>query len=122
MPCQARIEVPGIPMHVTQAGLNRRAILLDDDDRHHYRRLLREACTRHAVLLSLLSRAKQKGVSNGNVLCHIFVRSRDVAQALRLDGDPVAATLLCDVKLVVGASHQGIKRPIFVVQFGDADR
>ena len=51
MPRQARIEVPGIPMHVTQRGVNRCAIFLDDDDRHHYRRLLREACTRHAVLV-----------------------------------------------------------------------
>ena len=43
MPRQARIEVPGVPMHVTQRGVNRCAIFLDDEDRHHYRRLLREA-------------------------------------------------------------------------------
>ena len=49
MPRQARIEVPGIPMHVTQRGVNRCAIFLDDEDRHHYRRLLREACTKHDV-------------------------------------------------------------------------
>ncbi len=51
MPRQARIEVPGIPMHVTQRGVNRCAIFLDDEDRHHYRRLLREACTNHDVLI-----------------------------------------------------------------------
>ncbi|MBL0227700.1 transposase [Thermomonas sp.] len=51
MPRQARIEVPGIPMHVTQRGVNRCAIFLDDEDRHHYRRLLREACTNHDVLV-----------------------------------------------------------------------
>ena len=51
MPRQARIEVPGIPVHVTQRGVNRCAIFLDDDDRHHYRRLVREACTKHDVLV-----------------------------------------------------------------------
>lgn len=44
MPRQPRLELPGIPMHVTQRGVNRAAIFLDDDDRHHYRRLLRHAC------------------------------------------------------------------------------
>ena len=52
MPRQARIEVPGIPMHVTQRGVNRCAIFLDDEDRHHYRRLLREASTDHGVLIN----------------------------------------------------------------------
>ncbi len=51
MPRQARIEVPGIPVHVTQRGVNRCAIFLDDDDRHHYRRLVREACAKHDVLV-----------------------------------------------------------------------
>ncbi|MDN5780724.1 MAG: transposase [Luteimonas sp.] len=49
MPRQARLELPGIPMHVTQRGVNRCAIFLDDQDRHHYRRLLREACRKHGV-------------------------------------------------------------------------
>jgi putative transposase len=51
MPRQPRLELPGIPMHVTQRGVNRCAIFLDDDDRHHYRRLLREACNKHAVAI-----------------------------------------------------------------------
>lgn len=51
MPRQARIELPGIPMHVTQRGVNRCAIFLDDDDRHHYRRLLREVCRDYEVLI-----------------------------------------------------------------------
>jgi len=29
-----RLELPGIPLHVTQRGVNRCAIFLDDDDRH----------------------------------------------------------------------------------------
>jgi len=49
MPRQARIEVPGIPVHVTQRGVNRCAIFVDDQDRHHYRSLLRDACRDHAV-------------------------------------------------------------------------
>jgi len=51
MPRQPRLELPGIPLHVTQRGVNRCAIFLDDDDRHHYRRLLRDACRKHGVAL-----------------------------------------------------------------------
>lgn len=51
MPRQARIEMPGIPMHVTQRGVNRCAIFLDDEDRHHYLRLLRQASRDHDVLV-----------------------------------------------------------------------
>jgi putative transposase len=47
MPRQARLELPGIPMHVTQRGVNRCAIFLGDEGRHHYRRLLRVACRKH---------------------------------------------------------------------------
>lgn len=49
MPRQPRLELPGLPMHVTQRGVNRCAIFLDDEDRHHYRRLLRDACIKHDV-------------------------------------------------------------------------
>ncbi len=51
MPRLPRLEIPGIPLHVTQRGVNRCAIFLDDDDRHHYRRVLREATRRHAVAI-----------------------------------------------------------------------
>ncbi len=49
MPRTPRLELPGIPLHVTQRGVNRCAIFLDDNDRHHFRRLLREACRKHDV-------------------------------------------------------------------------
>ncbi len=49
MPRQARLFLPGVPLHVTQCGVNRGAIFVDDEDRRHYRRLLRNACQRHAV-------------------------------------------------------------------------
>jgi putative transposase len=49
MPRQTRLEMPGLPLHVTQRGVNRCAIFLDDADRHHYRRLLRNACRKHGV-------------------------------------------------------------------------
>lgn len=51
MPRRPRLELPGLPMHVTQRGVNRCAIFIVDDDRHHYRRLLREACSKYAVTL-----------------------------------------------------------------------
>ena len=49
MPRRARLVLAGIPLHVTQRGVNRAAILLDDEDRHHFRRLLREACAAHCI-------------------------------------------------------------------------
>lgn len=49
MPRQPRLELPGIPLHVTQRGVNHCAIFLDDGDRRHYRRLLRDACRRYGV-------------------------------------------------------------------------
>ncbi|MBB3812675.1 transposase [Xanthomonas euroxanthea] len=49
MPRQPRLELPGVPMHVVQRGVNRYAIFLDDEDRHHYCLLLRMACKRFAV-------------------------------------------------------------------------
>ncbi len=51
MPRQPRLELPGVPLHVTQRGVNRCAIFLDDADRHHNRRLLREACQREGVAI-----------------------------------------------------------------------
>ena len=51
MPRQPRLELPGVPMHVTQRGVNHCAIFIDDADRHHYRRVLREACKVNEVLV-----------------------------------------------------------------------
>lgn len=47
MPRQARLEIPGVPLHITQRGVNRCAIFLDDDDRRHYLRLLGESAASH---------------------------------------------------------------------------
>ncbi|WP_017462649.1 transposase [Dyella ginsengisoli] len=49
MPRQARLELPGIPLHVTQRGVNRCAIFVDDEDREHYYRLLGEATREHGI-------------------------------------------------------------------------
>jgi putative transposase len=49
MPRQARLEIPGIPLHLTQRGVNRCAIFLDDDDCRHYLRLLRESAGSHGL-------------------------------------------------------------------------
>lgn len=42
MPRSPRLELPGVPLHITQRGVNRAAIFLDDDDRGHFRHLLYE--------------------------------------------------------------------------------
>ena len=48
-PRVARIEIPGVPLHVTQRGVNRCTVFHDDQDRRCYIRLLREACAEHQV-------------------------------------------------------------------------
>jgi putative transposase len=48
-PRQARLEIPGIALHITQRGVNRCAIFPDDDDRHHYLRLLAESAANHGL-------------------------------------------------------------------------
>jgi len=48
---QPRLELAGVPLHVTQRGVNRCAIFLDDADRHHYRRVLRDACDKYDVAI-----------------------------------------------------------------------
>lgn len=43
MPRTPRLLLPGVPLHITQRGINKGAVFLDDEDRHHFRRLLRDA-------------------------------------------------------------------------------
>jgi len=42
MPRRPRLEVPGVPMHLTHRGVNRAAIFLETTDYLEYRRLLRQ--------------------------------------------------------------------------------
>lgn len=49
MPRRPRLELPGIPMHITQRGVNRAAIFVDDEDRGHYLALLRHELRRACV-------------------------------------------------------------------------
>jgi putative transposase len=51
MPRAPRLELPNVPLHVTQRGVNRCAIFIDDDDRHHFRYLLANACREDGVSL-----------------------------------------------------------------------
>lgn len=51
MPRTPRLELPGIPMHLTQRGVNRCAIFIDDDDRHHFRQLLRRSFQERSVAI-----------------------------------------------------------------------
>jgi len=43
MPRHARLELPNVPLHVIQRGVNRGAIFVDDGDRHHFLDLLQDA-------------------------------------------------------------------------------
>ena len=49
MPRRPRLELPGIPLHVVQRGVNRCAIFVDDADRQHYHDLLCEAVASHDI-------------------------------------------------------------------------
>ena len=47
MPRGLRLDIPCIPLHITQRGVNRGAIFIDDDDRQHYLMLLAESAHDH---------------------------------------------------------------------------
>jgi len=47
MPRPARLNIPGVPQHVTQRGNNRQACFYADDDYRLYLGLLRKACLTH---------------------------------------------------------------------------
>jgi len=81
MPRTPRLELPGIPLHVTQRGVNRCAIFVDDDDRHHFRRLLREACRKHDVEIHAFVL-----MDNHVHLLLGATRSGSVSSAMRLAG------------------------------------
>lgn len=51
MPRMSRLVLPGVPLHITQRGINKGAIFLDEEDRHYFRRLMREAFERHGIAL-----------------------------------------------------------------------
>lgn len=51
MPRRPRLELPGIPMHITQRGVNRGAIFVDDEDRAHFLALLGQELQRAHVAL-----------------------------------------------------------------------
>lgn len=46
-----RLELPGLPLHVTQRGVNRAATFLDDDDRAGYLQALQAAAPANAVAI-----------------------------------------------------------------------
>ncbi|MEN1926800.1 transposase [Luteimonas sp. MJ293] len=81
MPRQPRIELPGVPLHVTQRGVNRCAIFVDNADRYHYRRVLRIACRKHDVAVHAFA------LMNNHV--HLLLSATAagrISQALRLAG------------------------------------
>jgi putative transposase len=49
MPRRARLEVPGIPLHIVQRGVNRGAVFVDNEDRHHYLDLLNKVAVDYEV-------------------------------------------------------------------------
>lgn len=56
MPRPARLDIPGVPVHIVQRGVNRAACFFGDVDRHYYLKLLakfasRRECAVHAYVL-----------------------------------------------------------------------
>lgn len=87
MPRLPRFEIPGVPVHVTQRGVNRCAIFLDNDDRRRYRRVLRDACRRYEVAIHAYV------LMDNHV--HLLIGARRtgcISQALRLAGQSYVQT------------------------------
>ena len=86
MPRHPRLEIPGVPLHVTQRGVNRCAIFLCDADRRVFLDYLQRACSKrnvrtHAYVLmdnhihALVSADAAGSVSSAiSVLLHRYVR------------------------------------------------
>ena len=81
MPRQPRFEIPGIPMHVTQRGVNRCAIFIGDHDRRSFldllgRKLKADEVALHAYALMdnhyhlLLSASERGRVSHALSACN----------------------------------------------------
>ena len=51
MPRRPRLEMPGMPLHVTHRGVNRAAVFLDEEDFALYRRCLGESLADHGIAL-----------------------------------------------------------------------
>ena len=51
MPRRPRLELPAIPLHFTQRGVNRAATFLDDEDFAQYRQKLGEVLAEHDIAL-----------------------------------------------------------------------
>ena len=49
MPRGPRLELPNVPLHITQRGVNRCAVFIDADDRRHYLALLHAAAREHGI-------------------------------------------------------------------------
>ena len=51
MPRRPRLELPGLPLHITHRGVNRAATFLDDEDFIRYRYCLGDALAEHGIAL-----------------------------------------------------------------------
>lgn len=49
MPRRSRLELPNVPLHIIQRGVNRCAAFIDADDRRHYLHLLQVAALDHDI-------------------------------------------------------------------------
>lgn len=79
MPRRPRLVIAGIPLHVTQRGVNRAAIFLDQHDHRLYLELLAEVAATNAVCVHAYA------LMSNHV--HLFItpsRADDLAQAMRL--------------------------------------
>lgn len=88
MPRTPSLELPNIPMHVTQRGVNRCALLIDDDDRHHFRHLMNKACREAPVALHAFVRMDNHAhlllrASESGAVSHVTNRGNDGQARIR---------------------------------------
>ncbi|WP_051084230.1 transposase [Rudaea cellulosilytica] len=79
MPRRPRLVIAGIPLHITQRGVNRAATFIDDEDCELYRELLAESAANYAISVHAYAL-----MSNHVHLLVTPIRAGDLAAAMRL--------------------------------------
>lgn len=83
MPRLPRLELPGMPPHVTQRGINKGAIFPEAEDRYHFRHLLRRAFRDRGIALPSAWAAKA-GPRDGRGFGHVpFIQTTLSGNRLR---------------------------------------
>ncbi len=79
MPRRPRLVIPGIPLHITQRGVNRAAVFVDAEDRRFYLELLAETAASGSIRIHAYAL-----MGNHVHLLVSPIQAGDLAHAMRL--------------------------------------